>query len=52
MVLRLAVELQPTGEVTEYTATLIYELLREGKEGRHKVDAIKVVLSAEGTTFK
>ncbi|XP_048831185.1 apolipoprotein B-100 [Brienomyrus brachyistius] len=45
---RLAVELQPSGEVTEYTATLTYELLREGKEGRHKVDAIKMVLSAEG----
>nr|XP_023690467.1 apolipoprotein B-100 [Paramormyrops kingsleyae] len=45
---RLALELQPAGDVTEYTATLSYELLREGKEGRHKVDAIKMVLSAEG----
>lgn len=45
---RLAVELHPTGDVTEYTATIGYELLREGEEGRQKVDTVKVVLKAEG----
>ncbi|KAL1258348.1 hypothetical protein QQF64_011592, partial [Cirrhinus molitorella] len=45
---RLALELQPTGEVPEYTATIAYALLREGKEGRHKVDSVKIVLKAEG----
>ncbi|XP_067311333.1 apolipoprotein B-100 isoform X2 [Pseudorasbora parva] len=44
---RLALELQPTGEVPEYTATIAYALLREGKEGRHKVDSVKIVLKAE-----
>lgn len=41
-------EMHPTGEVSEYTATLAYELLREGEEGRQKVDSIKFVLRAEG----
>lgn len=41
-------ELHPTGEVTEYTATMAYELLREGDEGRQKVDSIKFILRAEG----
>lgn len=45
---RLAIELHPTGEVSEYTATLSYELLREGEEGRQKVDSLKFVLRAEG----
>uniref|UniRef100_A0A3B4BLR2 Vitellogenin domain-containing protein n=1 Tax=Periophthalmus magnuspinnatus TaxID=409849 RepID=A0A3B4BLR2_9GOBI len=47
---KVAVELMPTGEVTEYTATLAYELLREGEEGKQKVDAFKFILRAEGTT--
>uniref|UniRef100_A0A8C6TY30 Apolipoprotein Bb, tandem duplicate 2 n=1 Tax=Neogobius melanostomus TaxID=47308 RepID=A0A8C6TY30_9GOBI len=46
---KFAVELMPTGEVTEYTATLAYELLREGEEGKQKVDAFKFILRAEGT---
>ncbi len=41
-------ELHPTGEVTEYTATVAYELLREGEEGRQKVDSVKFTLRAEG----
>ncbi|XP_057200382.1 apolipoprotein B-100 [Triplophysa rosa] len=45
---RVAFELQPTREVPEYTATVSYELLREGKEGRHKVNSVKIVLRAEG----
>ncbi|XP_072545771.1 apolipoprotein B-100 [Salminus brasiliensis] len=47
---RFAVELQPTGDVTDYTATIGYELLREGKEGRHKVDSLVLSLKAEGAT--
>ncbi|XP_074541970.1 apolipoprotein B-100-like [Halichoeres trimaculatus] len=45
---KFAVELHPTGEVTEYTAAVVYELLREGEEGRQKVDSVKFVLKAEG----
>ncbi|XP_074541203.1 apolipoprotein Bb, tandem duplicate 1 [Halichoeres trimaculatus] len=45
---KFEVELRPTGEVSEYTAMLAYELLREGEEGRQKVDSLKFVLRAEG----
>ncbi|XP_034755326.1 apolipoprotein Bb, tandem duplicate 1 [Etheostoma cragini] len=45
---KFAMELHPTGEVTEYTATVAYELLKEGEEGRQKVDSVKFVLRAEG----
>ncbi|XP_051909562.1 apolipoprotein Bb, tandem duplicate 1 [Hippocampus zosterae] len=45
---KFALELHPTGEVTEYTATLAYELLKEGDEGKHKIDSVKFVLRAEG----
>lgn len=41
-------ELHPTGEVTEYTATVAYELLKEGEEGRQKVDSVNLILRAEG----
>uniref|UniRef100_A0A8C3AL07 Apolipoprotein Bb, tandem duplicate 2 n=1 Tax=Cyclopterus lumpus TaxID=8103 RepID=A0A8C3AL07_CYCLU len=46
---KFAVELHPNGEVTEYTATVAYELLKEGEEGRQKVDSVKFVLRAEGS---
>ncbi|XP_062267991.1 apolipoprotein B-100-like [Platichthys flesus] len=45
---KFAVELHPTGAVTEYTATVAYELLREGEEGRQKVDSVKLIVRAEG----
>ncbi|XP_032355767.1 apolipoprotein B-100 [Etheostoma spectabile] len=45
---RFAVEIQPTGEVSEYTATITDETLREGKKGRHKVHSLKLTLKAEG----
>ncbi len=41
-------ELHPTGEVTEYTATVAYELLMEGEDGLEKADAMKFILRAEG----
>ena len=40
-------ELEPTGQVTEYTATIAYELLTEG-EVPEKVDTLKITLMAEG----
>uniref|UniRef100_A0A3B5L4P9 Apolipoprotein Bb, tandem duplicate 1 n=1 Tax=Xiphophorus couchianus TaxID=32473 RepID=A0A3B5L4P9_9TELE len=45
---KFVVELQSTGEVTEYTATVTYKLLKEGDEGRQKVDVLKFILRAEG----
>eukprot|EP00064_Thunnus_orientalis_P009740 superscaffoldBa00001255_g9766 len=44
-----AVDIKPTKEVSEYTATIAYELLNEGKDGRQKVDSLKMTLRAEGT---
>lgn len=41
-------ELHPTGEVTEYTATIAYELLMEGGDSRQKVDSVRFILRAEG----
>lgn len=43
--LRFALEIQPTGEVSEYTATITDVTLR----GRHKVESLKLTLKAEGT---
>uniref|UniRef100_A0A3Q1IGH9 Vitellogenin domain-containing protein n=1 Tax=Anabas testudineus TaxID=64144 RepID=A0A3Q1IGH9_ANATE len=45
---RFAVEIQPTGEVSEYTATITDETLREGKKGRHKIESLRLTLKAEG----
>lgn len=45
---KFAVEIQPTGEISEYTATFTSETLREGKRGRNKVQSLKVTLKAEG----
>lgn len=45
-------ELQPTGDVSEYTAIVSYEVLKEGKEGRHKVDSLAVSLKAEGKSSR
>uniref|UniRef100_H3D442 Vitellogenin domain-containing protein n=1 Tax=Tetraodon nigroviridis TaxID=99883 RepID=H3D442_TETNG len=44
---KFAMELHPTGEVTEYTATIAYELLREGGDNRQKVDSVRFILRAE-----
>uniref|UniRef100_A0A3B3IC86 Apolipoprotein Ba n=1 Tax=Oryzias latipes TaxID=8090 RepID=A0A3B3IC86_ORYLA len=46
--MRFAVEIQPTGKVSEYSATFTDETLREGKRGRHKVESLKLTLKAEG----
>ncbi|XP_013871149.1 apolipoprotein Bb, tandem duplicate 1 isoform X2 [Austrofundulus limnaeus] len=44
---KFAVELHPTGDITEYTVTAAYELLEEGDNGQ-KVDSLKFILRAEG----
>lgn len=38
----------PNEDISEYTATITYELLTEGKEGRQEVDSLQMVLRAEG----
>ncbi|XP_071777034.1 apolipoprotein B-100-like [Centroberyx gerrardi] len=43
-----AVDILPTKGVTEYTATIAYKLLSEGKDGRQKIDSLKMTLRAEG----
>ncbi|KAM9777528.1 apolipoprotein B-100 [Neosynchiropus ocellatus] len=43
-----AIELQPNGEVSEYSATLTQETIREGKEHRRKAEILKLTLKAEG----
>uniref|UniRef100_A0AAX7TSL5 Vitellogenin domain-containing protein n=1 Tax=Astatotilapia calliptera TaxID=8154 RepID=A0AAX7TSL5_ASTCA len=45
---KYVVELHPTGEVSEYTATIAYELLSEGDNDRQKVDSLKFILKADG----
>lgn len=45
---RFAIDIKPTKEVSEYTATIAYKLLSEGKDGRQKVDSLKMTLRAEG----
>lgn len=45
---KFALDIQPTGEVTKYTATFDYEALNEGKEGQQRVDSLRMILRAEG----
>lgn len=45
---RFAVDISPSKEVTEYTATITYKLLNEGKDGQQKVDSMNLALRAEG----
>lgn len=48
---RFAVDISPSKEVTEYTATITYKLLTEGKDGKQNVDSLKLALRAEGMIF-
>ncbi|XP_034017680.1 apolipoprotein B-100-like [Thalassophryne amazonica] len=43
-----SVHIKPSKQVSEYTATIFYDLLHEGKDGRQKVDTLKMTLRAEG----
>lgn len=45
-------EIQPTGDISEYTASFTSETLREGKRGRNKVQSLKLTLKAEGTIIR
>ncbi|XP_019909282.2 apolipoprotein B-100 isoform X2 [Esox lucius] len=47
---KFAVEIHPTGDVTEYTATIDHNLLKDGDQGHEKVDVVRMVLKAEGVT--
>lgn len=42
------IDIRPTGDVSEYTASIAYKALSEGKDGRQKVDSVKFALKAEG----
>ncbi|CAB1445167.1 unnamed protein product [Pleuronectes platessa] len=42
------VDIKPTKEVSEYTATIAYNLLSEGEDGHQEVDSLKMTLRAEG----
>ncbi|XP_051908802.1 apolipoprotein B-100-like isoform X2 [Hippocampus zosterae] len=42
---RFGIEIEPQ---VSYTATVAYTLLKEGKDGRQKVDSLKMTLKAEG----
>uniref|UniRef100_A0A672YEF9 Apolipoprotein Ba n=1 Tax=Sphaeramia orbicularis TaxID=375764 RepID=A0A672YEF9_9TELE len=46
---RFAVEIQPTGEVSEYTATITHDTLTEGTDGQHNLRSLKLTLKAEGS---
>lgn len=45
---RFTLDIKPSKEVSEYTATIAYKLLSEGKDGRQKVDSLQLALRAEG----
>nr|XP_046228823.1 apolipoprotein B-100-like [Scatophagus argus] len=45
---KFSVDIEPSEEVSEYSATIAYKLLSEGKDGRQKVDSLKLALRAEG----
>ncbi|KAL7887812.1 hypothetical protein AOLI_G00027860 [Acnodon oligacanthus] len=45
---KIAVDIRPTDEVTEYTATFSYELLNEGNDGRQKSDSLRMILRSDG----
>ncbi|XP_068593389.1 apolipoprotein B-100-like [Cebidichthys violaceus] len=46
---KFAVDFEPSEEVSEYTATIAYKLLSEGKDSHQKVDSLKLALRAEGS---
>ena len=48
---RFVLDIKSSKEVSEYTATIAYNLLSEGKDGRQKVDALTIALRAEGMSF-
>lgn len=51
LLLRFVVDIRPTEEVSEYTASIAYKLLVEGKDGQQAVDSLKFALRAEGMSI-
>lgn len=51
LLLRFVVDIRPTEEVTEYTASIAYKVLVEGKDGQQTVDSLKFALRAEGMSI-
>lgn len=49
---RFSLDIKPLEGVSEYTATVAYNLLNEGKDGRQKVDTLNMILRAEGTSVR
>lgn len=45
------VDIRPTEEVSEYTASMAYKVLAEGKDGQQTVDSLKFALRAEGMSI-
>ncbi|KAF1376723.1 hypothetical protein PFLUV_G00214430 [Perca fluviatilis] len=45
---KFTLDIKPSKEVSEYTATIAYKLLSEGKDDRQKVDSLQLALRAEG----
>ncbi|MEQ2309852.1 hypothetical protein AMECASPLE_002761 [Ameca splendens] len=43
-----AIDIEPTEEISEYTASVAYKRLSEGKDSRQKVDSLQMTLRAEG----
>lgn len=50
--LRFALEIQPTGEVSEYVATITHGTARDSKKSHHAIDSLTLTLKAEGTVVK
>lgn len=51
LLLRFVVDIRPTEEVTEYTASIAYKVLVEGTDDQQMVDSLKFALRAEGMSI-
>lgn len=51
LLLRFVVDIRPTEEVSEYTASMAYKVLVEGRDDQQTVDTLKFALRAEGTSI-
>uniref|UniRef100_A0A3Q3W5I2 Vitellogenin domain-containing protein n=1 Tax=Mola mola TaxID=94237 RepID=A0A3Q3W5I2_MOLML len=48
---KFVLDIKPSKDVSEYTATIAYNLFSEGKDGRQKVDSLTIALKAEGMSL-
>lgn len=51
LLLRFLVDIRPTEEVTEYTASIAYKVLVEERDAQQTVDSLKFALRAEGMSI-